>query len=265
MDEKFFSTIRYSLQQEIDKMARQNFLGHVISQGKMDKTIKVRVFHKKFEHKVQKEFKVKKDYLVHDEANICREGDLVRIEATRPLSSRKFFSVAEIKKNQGQQFATYQKEAKLQVSQEENQRNVEFLSKRDILDANAQQSLYKDLSNLTGIQFKKEFNEDDVKIINELKSKYGITSWTNSPDENKELFTSSITHLANKIDAMSLDIKLSSAISEILENEEGEVYSTIAQKVGITTETKKNIKKNLIRKYIKETSAEDLAKLGIQL
>lgn len=246
-------------------MARQNFLGQVISQGKMDKTIKVRVFHKKFEHKVQKEFKVKKDYLVHDEANICREGDLVRIEATRPLSSRKFFSVAEIKKNQGQQFATYQKEAKLKVSQEENQRNVEFLSKRDILDSNAQQSLYKDLSNLAEVQFKKEFNGDDIKVINELKSKYGITSWTNSPDENKELFTSSITHLANKINTLSVDIKLANAISEIIENQNGEVYNSIAQKVGITKETKNNIKKNLIRKYLKETPVAELEKLGIQL
>lgn len=246
-------------------MARQNFLGQVISQGKMDKTIKVRVFHKKYEHKVQKEFKVKKDYLVHDEANICREGDLVRIEATRPLSSRKFFAVAEIKKNQGQQFATYQREAKTQVAREEHEKGVEFLSKRDIVDANAEQSLYRDLASLAKVQFKEELSSEDVEAIQALKAKYGITSWTNTPEENRELFTSGVTHLARKIETLSADVKLAGVVSEVLANEEGEAYRTIAAKAGITGETKKNIKKNLVRKYVREASVEELAQLGLRM
>jgi len=38
----------------------------------------------------------RKDYLVHDEGELCSMGDIVRIEACRPLSARKHFAIAEI-------------------------------------------------------------------------------------------------------------------------------------------------------------------------
>jgi len=37
-----------------------------------------------------------KNFLAHDEKNECRVGDTVRIQETRPLSSRKRWRVAEI-------------------------------------------------------------------------------------------------------------------------------------------------------------------------
>lgn len=40
--------------------------------------------------------KTHKNYLVHDEKEACKLGDVVRIEACRPLSKHKHFSVAEV-------------------------------------------------------------------------------------------------------------------------------------------------------------------------
>ena len=58
-------------------MARQNFVGLVVSQGKMQKTVKVRVESKVFNKKINKELFHRKDYLVHDEGGISREGRCV--------------------------------------------------------------------------------------------------------------------------------------------------------------------------------------------
>ena len=33
---------------------------------------------------------------MHDEGNLCSTGDIVRIEACRPISARKHFALAEI-------------------------------------------------------------------------------------------------------------------------------------------------------------------------
>ncbi|KAK9464358.1 hypothetical protein V1512DRAFT_268543 [Lipomyces arxii] len=86
---------------------RQNFLGMVISQGKMAKTIKVRVQIPVKKSRLNAVVNKRHDFLVHDEGEICREGDIVRIESTRPLSARKFFAVAEIKNPIGQVFQKY--------------------------------------------------------------------------------------------------------------------------------------------------------------
>jgi small subunit ribosomal protein S17 len=34
--------------------------------------------------------------MVHDEGNLCSTGDVVRIEACRPISARKHFALAEV-------------------------------------------------------------------------------------------------------------------------------------------------------------------------
>ncbi|KAG5438347.1 hypothetical protein PCANB_002835 [Pneumocystis canis] len=77
---------------------KQNFKGVVISSGLMKKTVKVRVARQVVHPKVQKIITLHKNYLVHDENSICENGDIVRIEACRPLSARKRFSVVEILK-----------------------------------------------------------------------------------------------------------------------------------------------------------------------
>ncbi|KAK9240361.1 hypothetical protein V1525DRAFT_227992 [Lipomyces kononenkoae] len=87
---------------------RQNFVGLVISQGKMAKTVKVRVQIPVHNSRYKMVVNKRRDFLVHDEGDICREGDIVRIESTRPLSARKFFAVAEIKTAYGQELQKYQ-------------------------------------------------------------------------------------------------------------------------------------------------------------
>ncbi|EIE78062.1 hypothetical protein G6F57_008454 [Rhizopus arrhizus] len=74
---------------------RQNFIGMVVSNA-MQKTIKVKVTSQKLHPIVRKTIKSHKNYLAHDENQACQLGDIVRIEACRPLSKNKHFSVAEI-------------------------------------------------------------------------------------------------------------------------------------------------------------------------
>ncbi|KAF9921957.1 hypothetical protein FBU30_007984 [Linnemannia zychae] len=74
---------------------RQNFMGIVVGTAQT-KTVKVRVMTQKFHPIVRKSYKSFKNYLVHDEASKCKLGDVVRIEACRPISAKKHFSVAEI-------------------------------------------------------------------------------------------------------------------------------------------------------------------------
>ncbi|MEO8486491.1 MAG: 30S ribosomal protein S17 [Betaproteobacteria bacterium] len=69
--------------------------GRVVS-DKMDKTITVlverRVRHPLYGKTVTRSAK----YHAHDEANECRTGDLVEIEATRKLSKTKAYRVARV-------------------------------------------------------------------------------------------------------------------------------------------------------------------------
>ncbi|CAO3597357.1 unnamed protein product [Absidia cylindrospora] len=74
---------------------RQNFVGMVVSNA-MEKTVKVKVIRQKLHPIVMKTMKTHKNYLAHDENQLCGLGDVVRIEACRPLSKHKKFSVAEI-------------------------------------------------------------------------------------------------------------------------------------------------------------------------
>lgn len=252
-------------------MARLNFLGFVISQGKMEKTIKVRILQKKFDKKVQKHFLQKKDYLVHDEGNICREGDLVRIEQTRPLSSRKFFAVAEIKKNKGQQFATYQKEAKANVRNEEREK-LETLGKtRELFEKNADESLYNDLMKVKELRTKTDLSEEELERVKQIKEKYNITESTFSlEDENavkdSNLFSTSMDNLSKKIELLSFDLRIRNALNDLLNDEsKSETVAKICEKLNITSETKKNIKKNLIRKYLKNTPTAELEALGVSI
>ncbi|GAB5588631.1 hypothetical protein Unana1_03531 [Umbelopsis nana] len=74
---------------------RQNFIGMVVSTA-MSKTVKVKVVRQKLHPIVMKTIRSHKNYLAHDENARCSLGDIVRIEACRPLSKNKHFSVAEI-------------------------------------------------------------------------------------------------------------------------------------------------------------------------
>jgi small subunit ribosomal protein S17 len=70
-------------------------VGIVVS-NKMDKTVVVRVT-RYAEHPLygKRIIKIKK-YAAHDEENVCRVGDQIRIRETRPLSRTKRWELVEI-------------------------------------------------------------------------------------------------------------------------------------------------------------------------
>jgi small subunit ribosomal protein S17 len=74
---------------------RRTMTGRVVS-NKMQKTVSVAiervVRHPVFGKYIRRTTKL----LAHDEANSCREGDLVSIVECRPISRRKSWRVAEI-------------------------------------------------------------------------------------------------------------------------------------------------------------------------
>lgn len=161
-------------------MARLNLTGLVVSQGKMAKTVKVRVQTKGYDKKIHKEVLKRKDYLVHDEGNLCKEGDVVRIEAIPRISTRKTFAVAEIKVNKGQQFALYETMAKEKVEAEEQQKLEDFVAQRQQFESVVTQ--IQDLRKLDQIasSFHATAAEDRQKMVDEIeaiKKKYDIKSW----------------------------------------------------------------------------------------
>jgi small subunit ribosomal protein S17 len=73
-------------------MPKRVLSGRVTS-DKMDKTVTVLV-DRRVMHPLYKKFiRRSKKYAAHDEANLCKAGDLVRIEECRPISKRKTWLV----------------------------------------------------------------------------------------------------------------------------------------------------------------------------
>ncbi len=70
-------------------------VGRVVS-NKMDKTIVVEVETARHHPLYGKTVKKALKYKAHDEKNECKEGDIVRVVESRPLSKEKRWRVAEI-------------------------------------------------------------------------------------------------------------------------------------------------------------------------
>lgn len=78
-----------------NKSVRKSRVG-VVASNKMDKTITVSVV-RRLKHPIYGKFvKKTKKFFAHDAENACNEGDTVRIEETRPLSSKKRWRLIEI-------------------------------------------------------------------------------------------------------------------------------------------------------------------------
>ncbi len=77
------------------EIKRKTRIGRVLS-NKMDKTVVVAVEATKHHPLYRKTIKKATKYKAHDAKNECREGDIVRIIETRPLSKEKRWRVAEI-------------------------------------------------------------------------------------------------------------------------------------------------------------------------
>ena len=73
-------------------MPRRVFQGKAVKDAK-DKTVVVRV-ERRVQHPLYKKFiRRSKKYMAHDENNVCKAGDMVRIRECRPLSKRKCWEV----------------------------------------------------------------------------------------------------------------------------------------------------------------------------
>lgn len=70
----------------------------IVTSTKMDKTIVVSVETYKSDPKYKKRYKVTRKFYAHDENNACKEGDIVTIKETRPLSKLKRWVVVSEEK-----------------------------------------------------------------------------------------------------------------------------------------------------------------------
>lgn len=75
---------------------RKTRIGRVLSSKKMDKTILVEVETRRRHPRFRRVVTYRKKFKVHDEANACDIGDLVKIVETRPISKEKRWRVTEI-------------------------------------------------------------------------------------------------------------------------------------------------------------------------
>lgn len=78
-----------------ERNRRKVYVGRVVS-DKMDKTITVLVETYKKHPLYGKRVKYSKKYKAHDENNVAKIGDVVKIMETRPLSATKRFRLVEV-------------------------------------------------------------------------------------------------------------------------------------------------------------------------
>lgn len=77
-----------------DNKIIKRFSGVVVS-TKSDKTAIVKVDSVKINQKYKKRYTVSRQYQVHDEKNVCKEGDKVTFIECRPLSKNKRWRIIE--------------------------------------------------------------------------------------------------------------------------------------------------------------------------
>ena len=83
------------MSEAIERNLRKTRVGKVVS-DKMDKTIVVAIEDNVKHPKYGKVIKSTVKFKAHDENNECREGDIVKIMETRPLSKDKRWRLVEI-------------------------------------------------------------------------------------------------------------------------------------------------------------------------
>ena len=82
---------------ETKETKRTELIGRVVSNAN-DKTITVLVETYRNDPLYKKRVKYSKKYAAHDENNIAKVGDTVRIAQTRPLSKTKRYELVEVTK-----------------------------------------------------------------------------------------------------------------------------------------------------------------------
>ena len=78
-----------------NEQIKRELVGVVVS-DKAEKTITVKVETYKKDPKYGKRIKYSKKYTAHDEENVAKIGDKVRLVATRPLSKTKRYELKEV-------------------------------------------------------------------------------------------------------------------------------------------------------------------------
>ena len=78
-----------------NEQLKRELVGVVVS-DKANKTITVKVETYKKDPKYGQRIKYSKKYTAHDEENVAKIGDKVRLVATRPLSKTKRYELAEV-------------------------------------------------------------------------------------------------------------------------------------------------------------------------
>ncbi|ODQ68649.1 nucleic acid-binding protein [Nadsonia fulvescens var. elongata DSM 6958] len=235
-------------------MARQNLVGMVISQGKMNKTIKVRVQSLIYNSRINKDVMSRSDFVVHDEANVCKEGDVVRIEACRPLSSSKRFAVAQIKSNKGQEWVNYMKEAPIMVAQQEQEKIRLFNQAREHRIAETGKTVLDKLRLIEAFELGKASNEvgDAQKAqeqeINQYKQELGIKSW----GEDSYKIKLGLDKLKAEAEAQKLKVK----VLEFIQNQPGKTNEILTSLSKNPQDIKLNIKVNILKKYFSQTGLE---------
>ena len=79
----------------MNENVKRELIGVVVS-DKADKTITVKVETYKKDPIYKKRVKYSKKYTAHDEKNLAKVGDKVRLVATRPLSKTKRYELVEV-------------------------------------------------------------------------------------------------------------------------------------------------------------------------
>ena len=79
-----------------NRNARLTRVGEVVSAGKMNKTVVVKVVSRVKSPIYKKVVQRSKKFKAHDENNECGLGDTVLIMETRPLSKDKYYRVVKI-------------------------------------------------------------------------------------------------------------------------------------------------------------------------
>jgi small subunit ribosomal protein S17 len=107
---------------------RKTKVGVVVS-AKQARTVIVTVERQREHPLYKKVVRVRKRFAAHDDAGDVREGDLVRIQESRPYSATKRWRVVEVISRIGEAGAAAPRPADIEKALEESEGAAEFLSK----------------------------------------------------------------------------------------------------------------------------------------
>lgn len=237
---------------------RQNFVGLVVSQGKNNKTVGVKVSQMVYNKVVGKETAHLKKYLCHDENNLCRVGDIVRIIYSGKLLARKAFLVAQIKRSLDLKFHEYQDMASELIPLENNFRNQQFLDRQAARQAELEFASSMRWLYATANKPLLLVSEEEVARMEHIKLQYGITLWPPSGEQ----FETELQHVRRQLQesVQLVESGLAGALDRLVRDETKS--QQVLEAMGRGSVTKQLVKKNLLRTYLLK-NPDQVALLGL--